>query len=72
MKMNNIILKQIRIESKIVYFEFSVSEEIQKLFNRNIFWIEYDQEMSQCPQSILAIPFVSVMLPIMWATNSVL
>ena len=72
MKMNNIILKQIRIKSKTAYFEFSVSEEIQKLFNRNIFWIEYDQEMSQCPQSILAIPFVSVMLPIMWATNSVL
>ncbi len=72
MRMNNIILTQIRIERNIVYFEFSVSEEIQKLFNTNTFWIEYDQEMSHCPKSILTIPFVSVMLPIMWATNSVL
>lgn len=70
--MNNIILKNITVKGNRVCYEFVTSEELDSFFNSNVLWIEYDEDLSACPVSVLSIPFVSIMLPIMWVTNSVL
>lgn len=70
--MENIILKDIQFDKNVVCYSFEVSAGLTKYFNSNTLWIEYDECMKDCPTSILTIPFVSIMLPMMWVTDSVL
>lgn len=70
--MENIILKDILFDKNIISYKFEVSHGLTKIFHSDTLWIEYDEDLSSCPTSILAIPFVSIMLPIMWLTDSVL
>ena len=70
--MENIILETIRVNGTFIVYKFSVSGNLKKFFNSDELWIEYDEELSNVPTSILTIPFVSIMLPIMWMTDSVL
>lgn len=71
-KMNHIILQEINIEGSKIQFQFSVSQGLSHLFSTNSLWIEYNQSIEEVPESILTIPFVSCLLPIMWVTDSVL
>lgn len=70
--MGNIILKDIKVDNNVVSYKFEVSAELSKYFNSDTLWIEFDENLCDCPKSILTIPFVSIMLPIMWVTDSVL
>ena len=70
--MENIILRDIYFRNNVVYYDFEVSSGLSKFFNSSTFWIEYDETMKDCSKSILTIPFVSIMLPIIWVTDSVL
>lgn len=70
--MDNIILETIKVKGSLVVYNFSTSENLNKFFNSDELWIEYDEELSGVPTSILTIPFVSILLPIMWMTDSVL
>lgn len=70
--MDNIILETIKVKGSLVVYNFSTSENLNKFFNSDELWIEYDEELSGIPTSILTIPFVSILLPIMWMTDSVL
>ncbi|SFD07859.1 hypothetical protein [Algibacter pectinivorans] len=63
-KLNNIQLAD--HNHKIVY-DYSTNTNSKKYFNKNIpFYSKYKQELSSVPQSILAIPFISNVLPIAW------
>jgi len=70
--MENIILKNIHFDKNVVCYNFEVSPGLKKYFNSDKLWIEYDESLNDCPTSILTIPFVSIMLPIMWVTDAVL
>lgn len=70
--MENIILKNIHFDKNVVCYNFEVSSGLSKYFNSDKLWIEYDENLNDCPTSILSIPFVSIMLPIMWVTDTVL
>lgn len=70
--MENIILKNIHFDKNVVCYNFEVSPGLKKYFNNDKLWIEYDESLNDCPTSILTIPFVSIMLPIMWVTDAVL
>lgn len=70
--MENIILEKISVNGAFIVYKFSVSGHLKNFFSSDELWIEYDEELSNVPTSILTIPFVSLMLPIMWMTDSVL
>lgn len=70
--MDSIKLEKIEKKENKVIYSFIVSSNIKKYFNEEKFFIEYDTNIEDIPDSILAIPFVSVMLPIIWCTNSIL
>lgn len=70
--MKNIILKNIHFDKNVVCYNFEVSPGLKKYFNSDKLWIKYDESLNDCPTSILSIPFVSIMLPIMWVTDAVL
>ena len=60
------------IRNRVDYF-FSVSENLEKFFyNSPHMFIEYDEDIESIPLSILVIPFVANVIPLMWITNSTL
>ena len=63
--------KTLKNKNKIKY-KYEMSENIKKYFYPVDFEIEYDENIEQVPDSILAVPFVCNVLPIIWITNSVL
>ncbi|XMO86162.1 hypothetical protein AAFN75_15335 [Algibacter sp. AS12] len=63
-KLNNIQLAD--NNHKIVY-DYVALADSKKYFNKNVsFYSKYKQDISSVPQSILAIPFVSNLIPIAW------
>lgn len=72
-KQGYVQLKNIEVRNNRVDYFFSVSEDLKKFFNDNLhMFIEYDEEIEDIPKSILVIPFISNVMPLMWITNSVL
>lgn len=69
---NNIILKDLSVEHGLVQCTIKVSEEIRHYFTTDKFFIEYEEDMSEVPESILACPFVASLLAFAWVTNSVI
>ena len=71
-KNNSIELKEItKIKNKVI-FNYTTSEEICQYFSDKPFWIEYPENIESVPDSILAVPFVCNVLPIVWLTDSTL
>ncbi len=70
--MNRIILKQIRVNNKRVDYDYEVDGAMSKYFSRKKYYIEYTENISTVPKSILAIPFVTNILPIAWIHNSII
>lgn len=70
----SIILKKILIKENTVHYSFEVSKELDKYFNTNEMFITYNKkiELDDIPISILVIPFVSSIIPIMWLTDSIM
>lgn len=68
--MNSIILKEIKFKHTILYFRFETKGNVSKIFTSNELWIDYGFEIKNTPNSILVIPFISIMLPIVWVFDA--
>lgn len=68
--MNCLILEKIIVKNNRVDYYFVVKGKIQKYFKTNHMFLEYEYDISTIPKSILAIPFVSNVIPLIWITNS--
>jgi hypothetical protein len=62
------VIKTIRIVNKTkVVYDYEYSSTLKKYFcKKNTFFVEYDTDVSDVPNSILAIPFLANVLPISW------
>ena len=59
-------------ENKIIY-DYDVDGDVGNyLIREKKFYIEYDENIEKVPDSILVIPFLCNILPIVWITNSTL
>lgn len=59
-------------ENRIIY-DYEAYGDIEKyLIKEKKFYIEYDENIEKVPESILVIPFLCNILPIVWITNSTL
>ncbi len=65
-------IKLIEIEknNNTIRYNYNVSEELQAFFTKTPFFIKYQESVENIPNAILAIPFVSNVLPLMWLTDS--
>lgn len=70
--MDGIILKEIIVNKSQVEFRFETKGEIKEYFNTNSFFIDYEHDMTNVPKSVLTIPFVASIIPLMWLTNTVM
>lgn len=67
--MESISLDRIEIKQNLVLYHYSVSDGLKLFFKSNVMFLEYEQDMSQVPVSLLTVPFVSCMAGLMWLTN---
>ena len=70
--MDSICLDRVEVNRNLVKFYYSVSEGLKRYFNSDVMFLEYEQDMSAVPLSILTIPFVSCMAGLSWLSNSML
>lgn len=70
--MDGIILRNVEIEKNHVEFHFEARGIIKEYFTTDVFFIDYEQDVSEVPKSILTIPFVASLIPLMWLTNTVM
>lgn len=69
---NDIILKKITLNKTIISYEFETCGNISKLLKKQELWIDYGSPINNIPESILTIPFISIMLPLIWVSNATL
>lgn len=70
--MDGVILKAIRVDGCSVEYTFEARGAIREYFNSDTLFIDYGQDMTGVPKSIMTIPFVACILPLMWLTNTVM
>lgn len=70
--MGYIKLEKIIVHNGKLTYSFSSSEDINQFFTDTPFEIEYPENISNVPKSVLTIPFVCNVLPIIWLTDSTL
>lgn len=71
--MNKIILDKIVVKDSRVDYFFSTKGNMNKYFKKSShMFLQYNFSLTNVPKSILAIPFVSNVTPLVWITNSVL
>lgn len=67
--MQRITLLRIEKNKNQINYVFEKTEGLDKYFSGKDFFIEYPVDVESVPNSMLAIPFVCNVLPIMWLTN---
>jgi hypothetical protein len=71
--MKKIILNHMVVNQNRVDYFFTIEGNLQKYFNRNNhMFLEYNDDISEIPNAILAIPFVANVMPLIWITDSTL
>ena len=70
--MDEIILNKIEKNKNIIKYSFCISDGYKDFFTGKPFVIEYPENIESVPDSILAIPFVANVIPIIWITNGTL
>lgn len=71
--MNSIKLDKTIVENNRVDYFFSIDGNLQKYFKlSNNLFLEYNYDITDIPNSILDIPFVANVIPLVWITNSLI
>lgn len=68
--MEKITLNAIIIDKNKLEYDFVVSDGLKKYFSGKPMQIEYPISLSAVPKGVLAVPFVSCILPILWMTDA--
>ena len=70
--MDGILLEKITVSGGHVEYKFKVTGILKPYFTTDTLFIDYAEEVSMVPKSILVAPFVASIIPLMWVTNTVM
>lgn len=70
--MEKIVLDRLIVNNNVVEYYYSVSDGLKKYFRSEKMFLEYEEDVSEVPHSILAIPFVNCMSGLSWLSDSVI
>ena len=70
--MDGVLLNCIKVSGNNVEYHFKVTGKLCPYFTTNVMYINYEESVENIPESILAIPFVASIIPLMWVTNTVM
>lgn len=69
---NKIVLDKIIVEKNLVLYDFHTNDELSCYFKTQRMFIQYEEDVSDIPVSILSIPFVNTMAGFSWLSDSML
>lgn len=69
---NKIVLDKIIVEKNLVLYDFHTNDELSDYFETQRMFIQYEEDVSDVPLSILSIPFVNTMAGFSWLSDSML
>ncbi|WHY71037.1 peptidase [Fictibacillus enclensis] len=69
---NKISLEKIAVSNNRVDFFFSTSKELSKYFKYKHLYFKYNYDLNDVPTSVVVIPFVANIIPLVWLTDSIL
>ena len=69
---NKIVLDKISVNNKVVIYDYHTSDKLDKFFNTQRMFIQYEEDVADIPLSILTIPFVNTMAGFSWLSDSML
>lgn len=72
---NKFIIKDIYVKNQKIFYNYEIkgNENFKKLFwLGELFSVEYNENIDNIPKSILAIPLLSNILPIIWINNAII
>ncbi|MFC4552524.1 MULTISPECIES: hypothetical protein [Halorussus] len=67
--MSEIVVGDVRAEGERVTYEYACSPDLRRFFADD-FFVEYDVDVSDVPESLLAVPLVANLCPVAWATGA--
>lgn len=70
--MDGVLLNRIKVSGNNVEYHFKVTGKLRPYFTTNVMYLNYEENVENIPESILAIPFVASIIPLMWVTNTVM
>ena len=70
--MDGVVLNNVFVNEGLVEYRFSVSGSLKQYFTTDVMYIQYNESVEDIPESILTVPFVASILPLMWVTNTVM
>ena len=70
--MDGVLLRSITVDKNHVEYRFEARGIIKDYFTTDTFFIDYDRDMTDVPKSVMTIPFVASIIPLMWLTNTVM
>lgn len=65
-RVNKLVLNVLRIGSNKIEFNCSISGEWQKYFTVEKFFVEYEEDITSVPESILVVPIFGTILQLSW------
>ncbi|WP_240418169.1 peptidase [Paenibacillus periandrae] len=69
--MNSITLNKVFVKDNRVDYFFSITGNLQKYFKgKNHMFLEYNFDITDIPKSILTIPFVANVIPLIWISDA--
>jgi len=68
--MSYIKIKDVIIQKNILKLTYETSDDLSVFFKQESLIIEYSEDISNTPKDIAVIPFITLVLPIAWVTNS--
>lgn len=69
---NKIVLDRIIVEKNLVLYDFHTNDELRGYFRTQRMFIQYEEDVSDVPLSVLSIPFVNTMAGFSWLSDSML
>lgn len=70
---NKVVVKSIDINKNKISYQYDVFGDIRKYFNLDkVFFIEYDEDISEVPKAVAIIPFILNVIPIIWINDATL
>ncbi len=64
---NKVKLNEIVIDKNRIFYDCTITGEWQRIFHMDRdFFVEYSEDMTQCPPSIAVLPFMGTMLVLSW------
>lgn len=69
---DSIIIRNLTVKEGLVECKIEVTDGLKKYFTSDTFFMEYDEDMTDVPASILICPFIGPLLALAWVTDSVI